>query len=277
MSAQDASGNTAFGFNGTVTLTDSNGNSLGDVTLTNGVGTLSATFNATGSYTLSASGTDPNTGDALTGSSNPVNVYGQATQLVLSGIPAGATAGTAFSVTVTAEASDGSGAQGYNGTVQLQSSDSRAVLPASVTLTNGVATFTAVLKTAGDQTLTATDTSDSSLTTSGTIAVAAGAASQFIISAPSSVSSGSAFSLTVKVEDVYGNVVTGYTGTVHFSLSGGSGSLPADYTFTAGDNGVHTFTGLTLTAQRKNRQQSDTITVSDSKNSSITGSAVVTV
>lgn len=138
VSAQDASGNTAFGFNGTVTLTDSNGNSLGDVTLTNGVGTLSATFNATGSYTLSASGTDPNTGNTLTGSSNAINVYGQATQLVLSGIPAGASAGAAFTV-------------------------------------------------------------------------------------------------------------------------------------------IHTFTGLTLTAQRKNRQQSDTITVSDTRNSWITGSAVVTV
>jgi hypothetical protein len=207
---------------------------------------------------LSASGTDPNTGNTLAGSSNPINAYAQATQLVLSGIPANATAGTLFTVTVTAEASDGSVAQGDNDTIQLQSSDGRAVLPASATLTNGLATFTVALRTAGAQTITATATSDSSLTaTSGTISVAAAAASKFIISASSSVASGSAFSLTLTVEDAYGNVVTGYTGTMHFSLSGGSGSLPADYPFTAGDNGVHTFTGLTLTAQRKNCQQPD--------------------
>jgi hypothetical protein len=42
-------------------------------------------------------------------------------------------------------------------------------------------------------------------------------AAQFVISAPANVSAGVPFSLTVTVEDAYGNVVTGYTGTIHFS------------------------------------------------------------
>ena len=42
--------------------------------------------------------------------------------------------------------------------------------------------------------------------------------------------------------DAYGHVVTGYTGTVHFTSSDGQAVLPGDYTFTAGDNGGHTFT-----------------------------------
>jgi hypothetical protein len=72
------------------------------------------------------------------------------------------------------------------------------------------------------------------------------AASQFILTAPASVIAGVQFSLTVKVEDAYGNVVTGYTGTVHFSSTDSTATLPRNYTFTAADKGVLTFTGLVL-------------------------------
>ena len=45
--------------------------------------------------------------------------------------------------------------------------------------------------------------------------------------------------------DAYDNLVTDYTGTVHFSTDNANAALPVDYTFTAGpgmDNGMHTFT-----------------------------------
>ena len=48
-------------------------------------------------------------------------------------------------------------------------------------------------------------------------------------------SSGTPFSVTVTALDQYGNVATGYTGTVHFTSSDGQAVLPANYTFTAGD------------------------------------------
>ncbi len=56
------------------------------------------------------------------------------------------------------------------------------------------------------------------------------------------------FSVTVTAQDQFGNTVTGYTGTVHFrSADPHPAMLPADYTFTAADMGVHTFTnGATL-------------------------------
>jgi hypothetical protein len=41
--------------------------------------------------------------------------------------------------------------------------------------------------------------------------------------------------------DAYGNVVTGYTGTVHFSSSDAHAVLPPDYTFTKSDAGKHIF------------------------------------
>jgi hypothetical protein len=49
--------------------------------------------------------------------------------------------------------------------------------------------------------------------------------------------------------DRFNNVATGYQGTAHFrKREAGTGvALPADYTFIASDNGVHTFVnGVTL-------------------------------
>ncbi|WP_217551179.1 hypothetical protein, partial [Pantoea sp. GbtcB22] len=41
--------------------------------------------------------------------------------------------------------------------------------------------------------------------------------------------------------DAYGNTATSYTGTVHFTSTDPLAQLPADYTFTASDQGVHFF------------------------------------
>ncbi len=46
---------------------------------------------------------------------------------------------------------------------------------------------------------------------------------------------------TVTVKDAAGAVVTGFLGTVHFTSTDSNALLPADYTFTAADQGVHTF------------------------------------
>jgi adhesin/invasin len=81
-----------------------------------------------------------------------------------------------------------------------------------------------------------------------------------------------AFSLTLTVEDAYGNVVTGYTLTVQFSSGGTQATLPKSYTFTAADKGVHTFTGLVL---RKRGYQK--ITITDMHNSALTSSLTVDV
>src|SRR5207237_4249753 len=72
--------------------------------------------------------------------------------------PASATAGSAFSFTVTAQDQFNNTATGYTGTAHFSSGDGTATLPANSTLTNGAGSFSATLKTAGNQTLTATDT-----------------------------------------------------------------------------------------------------------------------
>jgi len=48
--------------------------------------------------------------------------------------------------------------------------------------------------------------------------------------------------VTVTAFDQYGNIATGYTGTVHFGSSDGQAVLPApDYTFAGADEGFHAF------------------------------------
>jgi hypothetical protein len=56
---------------------------------------------------------------------------------------------------------------------------------------------------------------------------------------------GTPFDVTVQPVDVFGQVAFGYTGMVTFSVTDTDPAvvLPADYTFTAGDQGTHTFTG----------------------------------
>jgi streptogramin lyase len=154
------------------------------------------------------------------------------------------TAGTGFSLTVAALDASGNVVTGYQGTVHFTSSDVQAGLPADVVLTNGVGTFSVTLKTAGTQSITVTDTAVSTLTGSLTgIQVNPATATHLWLTslADLTVVAGSAWGVRVSARDPYNNLAISYTGTVHFSSTDGQASLPADYTFTASDGGIHDF------------------------------------
>jgi hypothetical protein len=74
---------------------------------------------------------------------------------------------------------------------------------------------------------------------------APGTAVYFALAAPANVAPGTPFDVTITALDPYGNTAVNYQGTVTFSTSDTDPGivLPADYTFTAADAGVHTFTG----------------------------------
>jgi subtilase family serine protease len=93
----------------------------------------------------------------------------------------------------------------------------------------------------------------------------------FVVSAPTTTTAGAPFSITVTADDANGNPVTGYTGTVHFTSSDGQAVLPPNYTFTSADNGSHAFSVTLETAG------SQSVSVADTSNSSIGGSATLTV
>jgi len=143
-------------------------------------------------------------------------------------------------------------ATGYTGTIAFTSSDGQAVLPTTgLTFAegdNGTKTFAGgvTLKTAGEQTVTATDTTTASITGSQTgITVNAAAASKMTLEASkttiASDQKGSA-TLTATILDDFGNVIESDNSTVvGFALASGAYLTLSSATDTA-SSGVATVT-----------------------------------
>jgi uncharacterized repeat protein (TIGR01451 family) len=264
VTAADQFNNTATGYTGTAHFTSSDGAAVlpANSTLTNGVGNFSATLKTTGSQTITATDTLNGT---ITGVSGAIIVSAGAATHFLVAAPGAATAGTAFNFTVTALDVANNTATSYGGTVHFTSTDGAAVLPANSTLTNGVGTLAATLKTAGSQTITAHDTVTVALVgTSGSITVNPATATHFAVAAPAIATGGTAFNFTVTAQDQFNNTATGYTGTVHFTSTDGAAVLPANSTLT---NGLGT---LSATLKAAGNQ---TITATDTVTATITGTS----
>jgi len=60
--------------------------------------------------------------------------------------------------------------------------------------------------------------------------------------------------------DAYGNRVSGYTGTIHFTSTDTKAKLPANYTFKAADAGTHVFSVTLKTAGTQSVTATDTVT-----------------
>ncbi len=207
---------------------------------------------------------------------------------VTTNFPSPDPAGTAGTVIVTAEDQFGNiagiGPNQYEGTVDLVSTDPKtAGLPTSYTFTAsdaGTHTFTSViLKTAGNQSITATDSVTSTITGEVSASIVPGQAHGFVVTTdfPSPDPAGTVGTVTVTAEDQFGNIAGSgpnqYEGTVDLlSTDPKTAGLPASYTFVAGDAGTHTFTNVILETAG-----SQTITASDSVTSTVTGQLSVDV
>jgi hypothetical protein len=150
---------------------------------------------------------------------------------------------------------------------------SMSVSPTPVALVNGKHAFSATFKTAGIQSIQVADTGNPSIVaTLGGIAVnPAKAASISLTGLANPATAGAAATVTATLHDRFGNVATGYVGTVHFISNDKAAALPSDYTFTAADAGSHTFT-LTL-----NTKGDRWVTIRDTVKHSIGGRALTTV
>lgn len=274
---KDAFGNVSTGYTGTVTFSSSDAKAglPANYTFTStdaGVHTFSATLKTAGVQSITVKDA---TSTTVVGTQSGITVTGAATaaSLTVSGFPA-TTAGVAHTFTVTARDAFGNLCSGYTGTVKFSSTDVLAGLPASYTFTAadaGVRTFTATLKKAGTQSITVTDTASSTVVGSQAgIAVSAAAASQFSFSTPTSVTQGVGFKFTVTALDAYGNVATGYRGTVHLSSTDPKAGSQ-NFTFSSNDSGIHTFsyTFPSLGFQ--------TLSIVDTTNSAIAASVIIGV
>jgi murein DD-endopeptidase MepM/ murein hydrolase activator NlpD len=268
--AFDANNNPVTGYTGVVhfTSTDANATLPANATLVNGLATFSATLRTTGARTLTAT----DTGNAtVTGTSGTVTVGAAAATHFSISNPASSTAGGALVVTVTAQDAFNNTATGYLGTVHFTKTDpgSSSAVPADYAFVagdNGAHTFLGgvVFVTAGSQAFTATDTVTGSITGGATVAVSAAPANRFTLSAPGSAVAGNPFLVTVTVKDIFNNTATGYAGTIHFTSTDASATLPANATLTSGTG---TFIATLRTAGPR------TLTATDTVTSSITGTS----
>ena len=173
VTALDASNNQVGTYSGIVHFTSSDAQAVvpGDQTLQNGTATLSATFKTAGSQTIMGTDTAMS---AITGNSLAITVKGASHFSITT--PASVTADSAFPITVNALTDTNDPVPAYTGTVSFASSDSHADLPPTQAITSGTQTFNAAFKTAGSQTIAATDTVTSITGTSSAITVKAAVA-----------------------------------------------------------------------------------------------------
>jgi hypothetical protein len=275
VTARDRYGNTATSYRGIVHFTSGDGQAAlpADYTFAagdNGTHTLMAALKTAGIQAITATDTG---NSSLTATQGGIVVNPAATSLLqVAGFPSPITVGTLGAVLVTAMDSYGNVTPAYAGTVHLTSSDPQANLEGDHTFTAADAgrhSFGVVLNTPGTQSITANDTTSAITGTQSGIVVNPGPASTFVlIASPTEVAAGDTITLTLTAYDQYGNVATGYHGTVTFSSSDLQANLPADSTLT---NGSGTFTANLYTAGTQ------TITALDTVDGSLTSTASITV
>ena len=156
---------------------------------------------------------------------------------------------------------EGRTATAYTGRVHFTSTDPAAVLPPDYTFVpgdNGVHTFSLTWTTAGDQDLTVTDTVVPSLTGTAADITITRAVRYAFVGIADPIARAVADPFTLRAVDQFGNVDRLYRGEVHFTASDPSATLPADYTFTAADNGQHAFSVTWATAGEASITATDT-------------------
>ena len=190
-----------------------------------------------------------------------------ASRLALSGLPASATAGANLLFSLTAFDPFNNIADSFGGTVHFSSDDSQAALPVAYLFTaadHGTHVFSATLKTAGSQNVTALDAGNSLTTGQTGILVSAAAASRLALSGlPASATAGANLQFSLTALDPFNNIADSFGDTVHFSSSDARATLPANYTFSAADRGSYQFSASQMTAG------AETLTVTDASASSV--------
>jgi hypothetical protein len=196
VTAADALGNTVTSYSGTVHFTTSDRAAVppADATLTNGVGTFSITLKSSGGQTITATDKVSN---SINGTSNVIYVSGPATHFSVANASGSAATRSPITLFVVALDASNNESTAYAGTVRITSStDNDAILPAPGLLHSGEGNFQITLETAGNESVTATDTVTASVTGTGSIGVTATAALAITSGAPPPGTVGSAYGPT---------------------------------------------------------------------------------
>jgi predicted secreted protein len=251
VTAHDAAGKRLASYRGTIhfTSSDAAANLPANYTFTavdNGTHVFVANVILRTAGTQSVGATDAAV-SSITGVQSDIVVTPHVvTSLVTYGMTTPRIAASTGSIRVTALDAAGKRVYSYRGTVHFTTTDPQAILPADYTFKpadNGTHVFVAnvILKTPGTWSVSATDTAKAALKGTQTGIVVQPPASKLVVSGLTTPrAAGSTGSIRVTATDADGNRVT-YRGTVHFTSTDAQADLPANYTFTAADDGTHVF------------------------------------
>jgi subtilisin family serine protease len=170
VTARDSLGNTVTSYTGTVHFSSSDGQAVlppnhaftgGDA----GTHIFQATLKTAGTKSITAVDT---INSAITGTQGNIAVNpGPVSKLAVSGYPSSITTGNSGNFTVTAQDTYSNRVSTYDGTIRFSSSDLQATLPGHYSFIEsdqGAKNFSAILKTVGSQSITATDNETGSIT-----------------------------------------------------------------------------------------------------------------
>ena len=230
------------------------GGSTASVAANKGVATFSnLILDTAGGYTLSAS---DSTDSVSSGASNSFTIApATAMQLMFTTPPTSGTAGSTLSpVALSIEDAFGNVETGDTSTVSIAATGPGLLTgssTASVSAIKGVATFSNLtLDTAGSYTLKGTDAADSlASAASGAFNVNPASSDKLVFTQePTSVMAGNAISptVTVKIEDQNGNVLTGDDSNVSLTVDTGPGALVGGTVTAQASGGIATFSNLVL-------------------------------
>jgi hypothetical protein len=257
VTVQDAYGNTALSYAGSITAAQTSGGNLNATTTpqtasaSSGIASFSglyATNAGTITLTFTGSGLSSATSTAINMSAGPVS------KLAFTSSPVTATAGSASS-TITVQRRDAFGnpstAEAARAIVLSSTSGGSASFnPSSPSIASGSssASFTYTDTQAGSPTITAASTSPSAITSATqqeTVNAAAASSLAFVQGPPASVTVNQVLApaVTVLVSDAYGNPKSGTSVTM--SLNGG-GTLSGGGSQTTAANGIATFSSLSV-------------------------------
>src|SRR6185295_7816978 len=196
------------GYAGTVSFSSSDGRASAPPPYTvtagdRGQHVFNAVFGTPGSQTLTAT----DSANALNCSGDPLEVSaGPASYIQLSGVPSSATAGQTNAFTMTAYDVYGNVATDFADTITLTSTDPGGSFPANGAFSNGVASASVRLVTAGARQIVASDPSNGAITAQALVDVDAAAASVCVAAgSPATARAGDAIPVTVTMLDVFGN------------------------------------------------------------------------
>ncbi|MCP3061965.1 Ig-like domain-containing protein [Myxococcus sp. K38C18041901] len=210
----------------------------------------------------------------LTGFVETQVTSGAAHHLTLEGLPAVVEAGSEHVLTLRVRDAFDNLVTGYTGIVELESSDTKAELPSTLTFAAqdaGQRTFTVALKSSGTHSLTVSE-AGGGLSVEVEAEVTAGpAVSMSLTVATPMPTVGQPVNVTVTLLDVHENPASGYRGTVAVRVDQDPGAAPTPFTFTEASAGVHVFS-VTFT-----ESQSTTVSAEDTGNPALTASQAVNV